>query len=47
MQYLFGTQINRNKRPRVELLEVARARIIAILEARVLKPEIATDYHVN
>jgi len=47
MQYLFSTQISRNRRPKAKLLEVARARIIAILEARVLKLKIAADYRVN
>ena len=47
MQRSFSTQISGNRRPRAELLEVARARIIAASEAGLLKLEIAVDYHVN
>ena len=47
MQRSFGTQISGNRRPGAELLEVARAGIIAKLEAGVLKPEIAAEYCVN
>jgi transposase len=47
MQRLFGTQISGNRRPGTELSEATRARIIAKLEARVLKPEIAKEYRVN
>ena len=47
MQRLFGTQISRNRRPGTELLETARARIIAKSEAGVLKPKIAEEYYVN
>jgi hypothetical protein len=47
MQRLFGTQISRNRRPKAELSEVARAGIITALEARVLKLKIAADYYVN
>ena len=47
MQRSFSTQISGNRRLKAELLEVARAGIIAILEARVLKLKIAADYHVN
>ena len=47
MQRSFGTQISRNRRPKAELSEVARAGIIAILEARVSKLKIAADYRVN
>ena len=47
MQRLFRTQISRNRRPRAELSEVARAGIIAKSEAGVLKLEIAAEYRVN
>ena len=47
MQRSFGTQISGNRRPGTELLEAARAGIIAALEAGVLKPEIAAEYRVN
>ena len=47
MQRSFGTEISRNRRPRAELLETARARIIAASEAGVLKLEIAAEYRVN
>ena len=47
MRRLFGTQISGNRRPGTELLEAARARIIAKSEAGVLKPEIAEEYRVN
>ena len=47
MQRSFGTQISGNRRPGAELSEVARAGIIAALEARVSKLEIAADYRVN
>jgi hypothetical protein len=47
MQRLFSTQISRNRRPRTELLEAARAGIIAKSEAGVLQPEIAKEYRVN
>jgi len=47
MQRLFSTQISGNRRPRAELLEVARAGIIAKLEAGVSKLEIAAEYCVN
>ena len=47
MQRSFGTQISGNRRPGTELLEAARAGIIAVLEAGVLKPEIAAEYRVN
>ena len=47
MQRLFRTQISRNRRPRAELLEVARAGIITKSEARVSKLEIAAEYRVN
>ena len=47
MQRLFSTQISGNRRPKAELSEVTRARIIAISEARVLKLKITVDYHVN
>ena len=47
MQRLFGTQISGNRRPGTELLEAARAGIIAESEAGILKPEIAEEYRVN
>jgi len=47
MQRLFSTQISRNRRPGTKLLEAARARIIAALEAGVLKPKTAAEYRVN
>jgi hypothetical protein len=47
MQRSFGTQISGNRRPGTELLEAARAGIIAASEAGVLKPEIAAEYCVN
>jgi transposase len=47
MQRSFSTQISGNRRPGAELSEVARAGIIAALEAGVLKLEIAADYRVN
>jgi len=47
MQRLFGTQISGNRRPGTELLEAARAGIIAASEAGVPKPEIAVEYRVN
>ena len=47
MQRSFSTQISRNRRPKAELSEVARARIIAASEAGVLKLKIAADYGVN
>ena len=47
MQRSFGTQISGNRRPKAKLSEVARARIIAASEARVLKLKIAADYRVN
>jgi hypothetical protein len=47
MQRSFGTQISGNRRPRAELSEVARAGIIAVLEAGLSKLEIAADYRVN
>jgi hypothetical protein len=47
MQHSFGTQISGNRRPGTELSEAARAGIITALEAGVLKPEIAAEYHIN
>jgi transposase len=47
MQRSFGTQISGNRRPRTELLEAARAGIIAKSEAGVSKLEIAKEYRVN
>jgi transposase len=47
MQRSFGTQISGNRRPGTELLEAARAGIIAASEAGVSKPEIAAEYRVN
>ena len=47
MQRSFGTQISGNRRPGTELSEAARAGIIAMSEAGVLKPEIATEYRIN
>ena len=47
MQRLFGTKISGNRRPGAELSETIRAGIIAALEARVLKLEIAVEYRVN
>jgi len=47
MQRSFGTQISGNRRPGAELLEVARAGIIAESEAGVSKLEIAAEYRVN
>jgi len=47
MQRSFDTEISGNRRPRSELLEVARAGIIAAAEAGVLKPEIAAEYRVK
>ena len=47
MQRLFGTEISGNRRPGAKLLETARAKIIAVLEAGVLKPEITIEYRVN
>ena len=47
MQRLFSTQISGNRRPGTELLKATRARIIAALEARVLKLKIAAEYRVN
>ena len=47
MQPLFSTQISGSRRPGTELLEAARAGIIAASEAGALKPEIAAEYRVN
>ena len=47
MQRLFSTQISGNRRPRTKLSEATRAGIITASEARVSKPEIAAEYHVN
>ena len=47
MQRSFGTEICGNRRPGAELLETARAGIIAASEAGVLKLEIAVEYRVN
>jgi len=47
MRRLFGTEISGNRRPGAELLETARAGIIAALEAGVLKLKIAVEYRVN
>ena len=47
MQRSFSTQISGNRRPGAELLEVARAGIIAKSEAGVSKLEIAAEYRVN
>ena len=47
MRRLFGTEISRNKRPRAELSEIARAGILTESEAGVSKSEIATEYRVN
>ena len=47
MQPSCGTEITGNRRPGAELSETARARIITVLEAGVLKPEIAVKYCVN
>ena len=47
MQRSFSTQISGNRRPKAELSEVVRARIIAVSEAKVLKLKIAVDYRVN
>ena len=47
MQRLFSTQISRNRRPITKLLEAIKARNIAKLEARALKPKIAEEYRVN
>ena len=47
MQRSFGTQISGNRRPETELLEAARAIIIAASEAGVLKPKITAEYRVN
>jgi len=47
MQRLSNTEISKNKRPRAELSDTARAEINIILEARVLKPEIAVEYYIN
>jgi len=47
MQLSFGTQISENRRPGAELSEVARAGIIAELEAGVSKLKIAAEYRVN
>jgi len=47
MRHLFGTEISRNKRPGAELSEIARAGILAELEAGIPKSEIAVEYRVN
>ena len=47
MHRSFGTKISGNRRPRAELLETVRARIITALEAGVLKLKIAAEYCVN
>ena len=47
MQHLFSTEISRNRRPRAEVSETARAGIIAALEAGVLKLEIGAEYRMN
>ena len=47
MQRLFGTEISGNRRSGAELLETARAGIIAVSEAGVLKHKIAAEYRVN
>jgi len=47
MQRSFGTEISGNRRPGAELLETARAGIIAALEAGVSKLKIAAEYRVN
>ena len=44
---MFSIEISGNRRPRAKLLETIRARIIAALEAGVLKLEIAVEYRVN
>ena len=47
MQRSFGTEISGNRRPGAELLETARAGIIAVSEVGVLKLKIAVEYRVN
>ena len=47
MQRSFGTEISGNRRPRAELLEIARAGIITASEAGVSKLKIAAEYHMN
>ena len=47
MQRSFSTEISGNRRPGAELLETARAGIIAVLEAGVSKLEIAVEYRMN